>query len=147
MLIKLQICKYNLYIMLIKPIHIFKIVAFFKFITSFSIINPLTLLIIPIIGSVIILSYPFFNQVQKDISIENQASQKNNEQIEQSKNSQIVMINNTEATYDTCNVASVERSQAIKELINMPHLDKQNSNLKKIAILISLINFFVSLLL
>ena len=41
----------------------------------------------------------------------------------------------------------VENSIAIKELIEIPLIDKQNSNLKKIAIITSLLNFFVSLLL
>jgi hypothetical protein len=42
--------------MLIKPMTFYKFITFF----SFNLINPLTLLIIPIIGSLIILSYPFW---------------------------------------------------------------------------------------
>ena len=74
--------------MLIKPLHILKYLVFT--ITSFSIINPLTLLIIPLIGSLIILSYSYKN---------NQTNKKNETKIMFKK---------------------VENSIAIKELIEIP---------------------------
>lgn len=104
--------------MLIKPIYLYKFITFF---TSLSIINPLTLLIIPMIGSLIILSYPFLLRSIKGLSYS--------------------PLNQNLAT-----LANQETS-AIKELIEMPVIEKQNSNLKKIAIITSLINFFFSLIL
>ena len=100
------------------------------FFTSLSIINPLTLLIIPLIGSLIILIYPFFVTNYRSSSIVALANKQ--VKLTASEGKQVVANHSIDA---------------IKELIEVVNIEKQNSNLKKIAIITSLINFFISLIL
>jgi len=100
-------------------------------------------LILPIIGSLIILSYPYISQIQT-----NKINESNIKQNLPLVTSDKVQATPTSYIFPTVSGNKIkESSVAIKELIDMPNIDKQNSNLKKIAIITSLINFFVSLLL
>jgi NADH:ubiquinone oxidoreductase subunit 4 (subunit M) len=93
-----------------------------------NIISPLTLLIVPLIGSLIIVSYPYLTD----------------------KDTTPFWLS---PPLLTANLKSSQVTQAFSlarersaELIQMPMTDKKNSNLKKIAIITSLVNFIISIL-
>jgi|ERR1700742_4471852 len=91
-----------------------------------NILNPLTLLIIPIIGSLVIISFPSSSYYS------------NKESSTLAKTAQppkVVSSNKVE-----------ELVPSLIELLHMAVTVKKNSNLKKIAIITSLINFIVSIL-
>lgn len=100
-----------------------------------NIISPLTLLIIPLIGSLIIVSYPYLTD---NYSTPRPAAS-------HIRADQALLTANLKSSQVTRAFALArERSE---ELIQMPMTDKKNSNLKKIAIITSLLNFIISILL
>lgn len=171
----------NKYAMLIlNNIYIFFCKTFF----SISIINPLTLLIIPLIGSLIILAYPYdwkaedsvvaprysSDSAEVAISVQDSASKtkgltanhvphkkKSTSDLSEvaNKNSKLREPNSTSLRQSNFLNRYEERStremlknkNAIIELIAISKIERQNSNLKKIAIITSLINFFISIIL
>lgn len=96
-----------------------------------NIFNPLTLLIIPILGSLIIISFP--------LSTSNQGSSA------YCIRENVVSNNKLEIGKSLKEKAQRPINRAI-EFLDMPETEKKESNLKKIAIITSLINFIVSIL-
>jgi hypothetical protein len=96
-----------------------------------NIFNPLTLLIIPILGSLIIISFP--------LSTSNQGSSA------YSIRKNVVSNNKLEIGKSLKEKAQRPTNRAI-ELLDMPETEKKDSDLKKIAIITSLINFIISIL-
>jgi len=97
-----------------------------------NIFNPLTLLIIPILGSLFIISFPLpaSNQGDRVTTVNNNVASTNKLEILKS------LKENTQRPYSR-----------VIELLNKAKTEKKNSNLKKIAIITSLINFIISILL
>ena len=92
-----------------------------------NIISPLTLLIVPIVGSLIIVSYPYITAPgPQPRAVLNYLS------------TQTIAIGNGGIPV---------KANALNELIDMPMTDTKNSSLKKIAIITSLINFIISIIL
>lgn len=142
-----------------------KLITFF----SISIVNPLTLLIIPLIGSLIILAYPFYRKSDESLLQATKNAELQKASVRDlyplrfasasdpfsplhgslALHAQQAMGREEEiATSATRQV--VNDNSAIKELIIIPNINKQvlrSSNLKKIAIITSLINFFISIIL
>jgi hypothetical protein len=132
--------------MLIKPISIYKYITFF----SLNLINPLTLLIIPVLGSLIILSYSSYRLPSLSYSEGGMTSLSRKVEMEQTTGKHSTpgrQMDNINRTPVNVEALSNLKLGSIKELIEMPNIDKQNSNLKKIAMVTSLINFSISLLL
>ena len=100
-----------------------------------NIISPLTLLIVPLIGSLIIVSYPYFTDKGSTLARVTRPAL-----LTGSTPSQV-----TRAFVPAANARLP--SARSEELIQMPMTDKKNSNLKKIAIITSLVNFIISILL
>jgi len=96
-----------------------------------NIISPLTLLIVPLIGSLIIVSYPYLTD-------------KDSTPLLAKVTSPVLLTGPTPSQEIRAFTLGRERSE---ELIQMPMTDKKNSNLKKIAIITSLVNFIISILL
>jgi|ERR1700744_1469621 len=99
-----------------------------------NIISPLTLLIVPLIGSLIIVSYPYFTDKETTGILAKETGPFRKRLLTGPAPSQV-----TRAF-----ALGRERSE---ELIQMPMIDKKNSNLKKIAIITSLVNFIISIIL
>ena len=93
------------------------------------IISPLTLLIVPIIGSLIILAYPYVTD----------------------KNNSIDMINTTPCKIFKLAVgdrsSNTNKNIVLKSQIVVQKNQQKDSILKKIAIVTALINFIISLIL
>jgi hypothetical protein len=106
-----------------------------------SIINPLTLLVIPLIGSFIILSYPFSGAV---ISAKGSG-------VPGITKAPFLPLAQHSGPSTGKEAQSRDESSiqcpSLKELIEKPVTAKNNSNIKKIAIITSLINFIVSVIL
>jgi hypothetical protein len=140
--------------MLIKPIYLYKIITFF----TINIISPLTLLIIPILGSLIILAYPFWWERTQNPQLSVSADPL---LLDPAKQYTLAFASlqslggnqKAAAPHQEQETAAEDRGNkrftvsAINELIVTPHIEKQNSQLKKIAIITSLINFIISLFL
>jgi hypothetical protein len=97
-----------------------------------NIVSPLTLLLVPLIGSILIISYPNNNSKNK------KSYYKEEDSILSSLNAYLNIKTENPRT---------ERLLPLKEIIEMPLIEKNNSDLKKIAIIISLINFVLSIFL
>ena len=88
-----------------------------------NIISPLTLLIVPLIGSLIILSFPYLNREDSSYLSASALPNIANQNI------------------------SVTAHGVISKLKKETKLENKNSQLKKIAIITSLINFILSIFL
>ena len=97
-----------------------------------NIISPLTLLVIPIIGSLVILSFPHLTS-----SIAPVLNTKSEVMVAEG------MIRPGQSGERSVSV----NTGALNELKQIPTTDKNNSSLKKIAILTSLVNFIISIIL
>ena len=104
-----------------------------------NIISPLTLLIVPIVGSLIIVSYPY-NSAPPYLHPLNRttALRKGEKVVLNNLSMQALAIGNGDAPV---------KANALNELIDMPITETKNSSLKKIAIITSLINFIISIIL
>ena len=107
-----------------------------------NIISPLTLLVVPLIGSLIILSYPYMSYKYSErfaVNLERP--------LKQAKSLIVPVLKNEKELYFIEEQKAEKENFLIKELVEKPLLEKQNSNLKKIAIITSLINFVISIFL
>lgn len=137
-------------------ISLFKSIKIFKsFLIYFSliwnIINPLTLLIIPLIGSLIILSYPLFIENSKrnySMNSLRQTTINTLSDVDSKEDTTLsFLLNKRDKNPELINNNGAGTTKALAEIIETPLIEKQNSNLKKIAIITSLINFIISLIL
>jgi NADH-ubiquinone oxidoreductase chain 4 len=146
-------------------------------------ISPLTLLIVPLVGSILIMSIPYLTKKEKiegltNLNLEsNDRGQKANDSVEKTLNIKIEGASNKNSVFVKENLSNNlnlspyaepkseqgfstsylplrnkgQRSEnlniAIDELKKETKLENKNSNLKKIAILTSLINFIISIIL
>jgi NADH-ubiquinone oxidoreductase chain 4 len=144
-------------------LYLYKLITFF----TISIINPLTLLIIPLIGSLIILAYPFSLTSAQDfrskkgiigpVPVSNLAIKETSSYLKQGEVGAISTVHLlTEEVSGGSEINIMQSSardklvytnNAINSLIVKSNLVKENSNLKKIAIITSLMNFFISIIL
>jgi NADH:ubiquinone oxidoreductase subunit 4 (subunit M) len=110
-----------------------------------NIVSPLTLLVVPLIGSLIIMSYPYMLPLERETNTQIM----NNEQSAKINNLPLpkdsAELNNQESSVQP--MPFLEKILPLKELVVMSTIQQKNSNLKKIAIITSLINFIISILL
>jgi|ERR1700742_87942 len=128
-----------------------------------KIISPLTLLIVPLIGSLIIISFPYLTDKDKKVYCSAAVGdQVYNPRLTQAATVYLSLtplapqrrLASNEKTeigngqHDSVSALLAKKSaSAINELIQIPVTEKKNSNLKKIAIITSLVNFIISIIL
>lgn len=118
-----------------------------------NIINPLTLIIIPILGSLVIISFPRAPlPSEEQLSASNEGSNVTNYMHVTEVNTSTVQLQASlkrepGATEGDPGTERLSLNPSLIELLNMPEKENINSNLKKIAITTSLINFIFSILL
>jgi hypothetical protein len=119
-----------------------------------NIVNPLTLLVVPLIGSLIIITYPYILPVGRETNTQinhitqikhNKQSAKINNLLLPKDPKESAELNNQESNIQP--IPFLEKVLPLKELVVMSTIKQKNSNLKKIAIITSLINFIISILL
>jgi hypothetical protein len=123
-----------------------------KIYKNMNFINPLTLLIVPLIGSLIILAFPILNTERPVPYTKTYKNYNNNNfipyPIPSGKGAGPALGNLKGGSGTDQEVRTLKnKGEALKEVLDLPTIEKNYSNLKKIAILTSLINFIFSIIL
>lgn len=110
-----------------------------------NLVCPLTLLVVPLIGSLIIISYPYLSRAAKLPNTQNQFYRQLTVATNSSMSVERMELNNQESSMQA--LPYLDKVVPLKELVKMSTIKQQDSNLKKIAIITSFINFIISIFL